>query len=53
MEVRDGIEPPMRVLQTLALPLGYRTFVLFGVLFGLNGLLPYFSVQDDGLSNLL
>jgi hypothetical protein len=27
--------------------------VLFGVLFGLNGLLPYFSVQDDGLSNLL
>ena len=24
MEARGGIEPPMRVLQTLALPLGYR-----------------------------
>ena len=24
LEARGGIEPPMRVLQTLALPLGYR-----------------------------
>jgi hypothetical protein len=24
MEARGGIEPPMRVLQTLALPLGHR-----------------------------
>ena len=28
MEARGGIEPPMRVLQTLALPLGHRAIFL-------------------------
>lgn len=29
LEPRGGIEPPMKVLQTFALPLGYRAFVDF------------------------
>jgi hypothetical protein len=40
-----GIEPPMRVLQTLALPWGYRA----NVLFGLQRTSPYFITQDYGL----
>ena len=48
LEARGGIEPPMRVLQTLALPLGHRT-PWYSVL---AGALPYLSTQDDGLGNL-
>ena len=29
MEARSGIEPPIRVLQTLALPFGHRAFACF------------------------
>jgi hypothetical protein len=39
----------MRVLQTLALPLGHRA-LCYSVL---ADALPYFSAQNDGLSNLL
>ncbi len=45
MEARGGIEPPMRVLQTLALPFGYRA----NVLFGLQRTSPSFITQDYGL----
>jgi hypothetical protein len=52
LEVRDGIEPPMRVLQTLLAP-WLPHLMVFGVLFGLYGLLLYLSAQNDGLSDLL
>jgi hypothetical protein len=45
MEARGGIEPPMRVLQTHALPLGYRASVLFG----LQRTLPDLIAQDNSL----
>jgi hypothetical protein len=31
LEARGGVEPPMRVLQTLALPLGYRAIKAFEI----------------------
>src|SRR5215469_2267320 len=47
LEARGGIEPPIRVLQTLALPLGYRALLL-----RLDHALSDFSIQDDGSSDL-
>ena len=37
MEARGGIEPPIKVLQTLALPLGYRAVGRLTVIKTLNG----------------
>jgi hypothetical protein len=49
LEARGGIEPPIRVLQTLALPLGHRATVLTGR----QCVLPDFRAEYDSLGNLL
>jgi hypothetical protein len=47
LEARGGIEPPMRVLQTLALPLGYRALKALTINIRAPGYLFPFSCRDS------